>query len=527
MKMITLQIDGREVSVEPGATILDAARKLGIDIPTLCHLDGQPPFGSCMACAVKVNGADRFVPSCATKAADGMMVESETDEVHAERRAAIELLLGDHLGDCVAPCEMACPAHMAIPKMIRQIESGRIREAAAIVKQHIALPAVLGRICSAPCEKACRRAGVDEPVSICLLKRFAADEDLAGETWQPQCARPSGRSVAIIGAGPAGLAAAYHLLQRGHACTLFDAHEQAGGALRYSIDAARLPREVLDAEIGLIEKLGAVFRLGVSVGEKPSLDDLRREFDAVVAASGADGAGIAAAVGPVDRQTLAAGASGVFAAGAAAGKMNQAVRAVAHGRMVAASVDQYLGGSEVTGQSRPFSVHMGKLSEAELAQFAADASEAGRTIPAGGPHTNFTYEEARAEAARCLRCDCRKRDNCALRDWAQTCGADASRFRLERREYERQDCHAEVIYEPGKCIKCGICTRITQQAGEELGLTFVGRGFSVRVAVPLGAELSEGLRKAAAECVRMCPTGALAFKDKVLVQQDESAETSR
>jgi len=215
MTMIKLRIDGREVSVQPGATILDAARKLGIHIPTLCYIESGPPFGSCMVCAVKVSGLDRFVPSCATKATEGMIVESETDEVYGVRRRALELLLGDHLGDCIAPCEAACPAHMAIPRMIRLIAAGRV---------------------AAPCEKACRRGGLDEAVSICLLKRFAAEEDLAGEPWLPECCPPSGRSVAIIGAGPAGLAAAYHLVQRGHACTLFDAHQQAGGALRYALD---------------------------------------------------------------------------------------------------------------------------------------------------------------------------------------------------------------------------------------------------------------------------------------------------
>jgi len=246
-----------------------------------------------------------------------------------------------------------------------------------------------------------------------------------------------------------------------------------------------------------------------------------------VVAAGPDAAEMLAALGPVDRHTLATRVPGVFAAGAAVMKMKQAVRAVANGRSVATSVAQYLAGEEPTGERRPFSVHMGKLSEAELAHFAADANRGARVRPAGEPGAGFTQEEARAEAARCLRCDCRKRDTCKLRAWAEAYGADAGRFRMERREYERDDRHAEVIYEPGKCIKCGICTRITQQAGEELGLTFVGRGFDARIAVPFGAGLSDGLRKAAAECVKSCPTGALAFRDTVCVEHREEQGASR
>ena len=165
--MPKLIIDQREVEVPEGATVLDAARKLGIDIPALCFHEGCNPSTSCLACLVRIGGEERLVPSCATAAAEGMQVESETEAVRQARRTALELLLSDHLGDCMAPCQLGCPAQMDIPTMLRQIAAGQLREAIATVKRDIALPAVLGRICPAPCEKVCRRGDLDAAVSIC------------------------------------------------------------------------------------------------------------------------------------------------------------------------------------------------------------------------------------------------------------------------------------------------------------------------------------------------------------------------
>ena len=142
--MPRLAIDHREIDVPPGATILDAAVRLGIEIPTLCFSRQCEPSTSCLVCLVKVLPGGRLVPACATLAAEGMQVESETDEIHAIRRTTLELLLSDHLGDCVAPCSFGCPAQMNIPQMLRQIAAGQFREALITVKADIAMPAVLG-----------------------------------------------------------------------------------------------------------------------------------------------------------------------------------------------------------------------------------------------------------------------------------------------------------------------------------------------------------------------------------------------
>jgi NADH dehydrogenase/NADH:ubiquinone oxidoreductase subunit G len=113
-----------------------------------------------------------------------------------------------------------------------------------------------------------------------------------------------------------------------------------------------------------------------------------------------------------------------------------------------------------------------------------------------------------------MHCDCRGQDFCKLRRYAELYKADPKRYKGERREFTQDARHAEVIFEPGKCIDCGLCIQIAAAAGESLGLTFVGRGFNVRVAVPLDHGLDEALRHAAAQCVSACPTAALAFKKK-------------
>ena len=520
--MPRITIDGREVDVAEGATILDAADKAGIQIPTMCFLKGHKPLTSCMVCVVKVVGSSHLVPACGAIVKDGMRIENNCEEVHNARKAALELLLSDHVGDCMGPCQVVCPARMDIPLMIRQIASGRLRDAIATVKKDIALPAVLGRICPKPCEKACRRAAYDEAVSICLLKRYVADVDLGSlEPYLPVCKPNTGKRVAVVGGGPAGLAAAYYLRQEGFECTVFDDHDEPGGMLRYGVPPEQLPRDVLRREIALIEKLGVMFRNGTRVGHDISMEELRRDFDAVFVAVGEvkeDGAvnlGLAADKDgiQVDSRTYATNLQGVFAGGDAVRRRRLTVRSVADGKEAAVSIGQFLSGQQVVGAGRAFNSHIGQLKEGEIEKFIAIVDKGPRVKPhqaEGG----FTDDEAGQESLRCLGCDCRKAGNCRLRQLSEVYGAKSVRFKGERRLFVQETRHSTVVYEPGKCINCGLCVQITAEAGEELGLTFVGRGFDVRVAVPFGRTLAEGLRASAAKCVEACPTGAIAFTNR-------------
>jgi ferredoxin len=545
--MPKLTIDNRTIEVAPGTTILEAAKQAGIEIPTLCPLEGCTPATSCMVCVVKRTDNGRLVPSCAARVEDGLAVESETDEVRQARRDALELLLSDHPGDCLGPCQTVCPAHMDIPRMLRAAGAGDSALAARVAREALVLPATLGRICPAPCEKGCRRGDLDAPISIRLSHRRAAETDLATGPALPakhlnvpdsrvplaacppvlsglptggQAARAT-RRVAIIGSGPAGLAAAWHLLQEGVACTVFDDHPQAGGALRHGVPEDRLPRGVLDAEIELVAKLGAEFRLGVRVGRDVSLADLRRDFQAVILATGAAVAG-----GPplgveglppdvtTDRKTSQTSVPGVFVAGSGR-HQKLAVRAVADGTATAHSVMQHLAGQSVTTPKRTFTTRLHQPTADEMAALAAAAGAEGRVEPTGGQAAGLTPDEARREAARCLHCDCRKADACRLRRWADAYDANPARHAGTRRRFEQDRRHDSVIYEPGKCIACGLCVQITERAKEPLGLAFLGRGFNVRVDVPLGESMAKGLQKVAEECVAACPTGALAKKEEV------------
>jgi formate dehydrogenase major subunit len=685
---VTLTIDGRSVTVAAGTTILAAARMLGLSVPTLCHVDGFEPSASCFLCAVKIEGRPNLWPSCATPAGEGMVVINDSEEVRAARQTSLELLLSDHAGDCIGPCRTGCPARLDIPNFIERISAGDHRKAREIVTDDLTLPASLGRVCPRLCEQRCRQCDVKEALSIRNLHRFAADTGSRaptapvsgnGASTRETTPKPaaSGKRVAIVGAGPAGLAAAHHLLQRGHGVVLFDAHAQAGGMLRYGIPAFRLPRHVLDAEIGMIRHLGAEFRLGERLGRDFTLADLRREFAAAFLALGAQdsrglgcpgeelatpalellekladgqspvvgddvivvGGGntamdtcrsavrlgakrvrvfyrrsrrempclmeeveaaeaegvqieflvsplrlarkgeklvltcqrmelgapdesgrarslaihgsdfdveascVIAAIGQsvnteslggadltlsrwgiaANPKTLETNLPGVFAGGDAVTGPDLAVRAVAAGKLAAASIDQYLNGRKVIGAPEAVNVVLGKLSEEELAVFLRGIEQAPR---APMPHLvmekrrttfeevelGFSSEAATRESRRCLGCGCGKAIPCRLRQFATEYGVDPQRFVGERRRFARDTSHPEITFEPGKCIICGACVRVAAQAGEQFGLSFIGRGFHVAVAGPFDRPMAEALQKSARRAAEACPTGAIMLK---------------
>lgn len=546
--MPKITIDQHQVEVTPGATILDAARKLGIDIPALCFLETCDPSTSCLCCLVKVNGSPRLVPACATAALDGMQVESETPDIHSVRRKSLELLLSDHLGDCVAPCSLACPAEMNIPQMLRQISCGNMTEAIATIKRDIALPAILGRICPAPCEKTCRRHDLDKSVSICLLKRYAADVDLASaDPFNPPCHSSSGKKVAIIGAGPTGLASAYYLAQAGHICTIYDENNLPGGRLHTESTADVLPRHIIEKEIAQIVRLGVRLEMKRRIDSYESLHVLSTTYDAILLACGSTS--IEQAVnwklkttpkGIEVAHTYQTLVPNIFAAGNAIRTKGLVVRSVADGKEAAASIDQFLSGQIVIGPQKTFTTKIGRMGKQELDRFSAGTTKTLRNDPAAGIQNGFTAEEAQTQATRCLHCDCRAQSDCKLRKYADLYGADPRRYKERpttahiaskqtsnssdkstqsspipnRREFEQDIYHEDIIFEIGKCIDCGLCIQIASKASESLGLTFIGRGFNVRVAVPLNRHLDEALRRSAAQCVAACPTAALAFKEK-------------
>lgn len=348
-----LEIDGRRVEAPARSTILDACGKLGISIPTMCYRAGYDHFTSCMVCVVRDEARGRLLPACSALVEDGMKIDTCGTEVRESRKAALELLLSDHVGDCEAPCRRVSPLNTNIPAMIREVAAGRIEEAAAILAKHGVTREFVKNDGDVKSQKVCRRGQIDGAVSILELERFVV--------------RSAQNTLPAIGAGTA------------------------------APDSAR--------------------------------------FNSV----------------------------------------------------------------------------LGRLTDEEKERFLAVASAAKAVIPAAG--AGYTKEEAMAEAARCLHCDCRKPDSCKLRQYATEYGAKQARFKsTERRLFEQVAQHVDVIFEQGKCISCGLCVRITKARGEELGLSFTGRGIATRISVPFGESMTKALVKTAREVVEACPTGALAFR---------------
>ncbi|MGD9225882.1 MAG: FAD-dependent oxidoreductase [Desulfobacterales bacterium] len=190
--------------------------------------------------------------------------------------------------DDLVPCKAACPAHIDVPGYLRMCAQGKRDEANAIIREKVPFPGILGRVCIHPCEAACRRGELNASISICALKRYAADGEKGRWKKESRLEADSGRKVAIVGAGPGGLTAAFYLRKKGHAVTIFDAGKAAGGMMRYGIPEYRLPREILDKEINEILDLGIELKPGRILGKDITLDQLINDgYDAVFLGVGA------------------------------------------------------------------------------------------------------------------------------------------------------------------------------------------------------------------------------------------------
>jgi predicted molibdopterin-dependent oxidoreductase YjgC len=352
--MITLKIDNQAVTVEANTTILAAAQRLGISIPTMCFLPELTPSTSCMVCLVAIQGQTSLVPSCGTLAEEGMEVRTNTPEVLSARKHAVSLLLSEHTGDCLAPCQRACAQNINIPLMIRHIQAGDFNQAlATIALATDPLDPSLCNACKQPCEIVCRRHLHDEPIAIAQLIR-------AAQTHATQKPLPS--------------------------------------------------------------------RNDRSNNTKPRFCSVIRQ-----------------------------------------------------------------------------------ISPEEVSAFSQHASSDKRTHPQN-PSQGFSPEEARRESLRCLHCDCRKQDACHLRSQADINQAKQFAFAGERTPYT-QHVFEDYIYEPGKCIKCGICTKLCEQAKVLSGFTFFNRGFDIRMGVPFNRFENSELKTVLKACIEKCPTGALCWND--------------
>jgi len=187
-----------------------------------------------------------------------------------------------------APCKATCPAHVSIQGYIALINQGKYREALELFKDAHPFPAICGRVCHHPCEGICTRGDADEPISIQYLHRFLADVDFSEETcFVPEVGEKREEKIAVIGAGPAGLSAAYFLTKEGYQVTIFEKLPVAGGMMAVGIPEYRLPRDIVAAEIKVIEDMGVEIKTGVTFGEDITFENLKGEgFQAFFLATG-------------------------------------------------------------------------------------------------------------------------------------------------------------------------------------------------------------------------------------------------
>jgi len=284
-RKISVTINGQEVQAEEGQTILQATRVLGIDVPTLCYEPKLAPYGACRICVVEVEGQENTPISCGTQIEEGMVITTHSDRLVENRRMVLELIFSDHDAYCLPPCQFKCPTRVDIPGYLKQNTLGNWEEATRILKRSLPFPAILGRVCPAPCETHCRREEVDTAIAIRDSHRYCADRVLevdapAPTPWPKE--PDSGRRVAIIGSGPAGMSAAYYLQLRGHHCDVYEADPEQGGMLRYGIPAYRLPKEWMDRELNHVWELGATFKPNMRLGRDFHIADLLDSgYDAV------------------------------------------------------------------------------------------------------------------------------------------------------------------------------------------------------------------------------------------------------
>lgn len=674
--MISLNIDGKEIKARAGQTILSIARDHGIDIPTLCHDERVKPYGSCGLCVVEVEGSKNLVRSCSIEAQDGMCIKTDTAKIRNSRKLTLEMILSEHSGDCRPPCLKACPAQTDCQGYVGLIANGQYREAVALLKDRYPLPASIGLICPHPCEEACRRQLVEEPIAIAALKAFVGVQDLnSDETYMPEVKPATGQKVAIVGAGPAGLTAAYFLAREGHQVKVYEAMPQAGGMLRYGIPEYRLPKDLLDREIELIRKLGVEFVFNQRIGRDIELDYLANEYNAVfigigawvssrIGCAGEDSKGViggveflrdvtmrrpvalgqrVAVIGggntamdaartairlgaqqvmvlyrrtraempaqeieireaeeegvifkfllapeeiisdegrvaairmqkmelgeadasgrrrpaptgeeeiiPLDNVLAAIGQQvnpagfeslqlsrwgtidagqnsfmtsmkGVFAGGDGVSGPGIAIEAIAQGRAAAEAMIKYLRGEALENTPR-FLVekavdpadfdHYEKQPRVELKY--EDADKRRRNF---APISQlFTEAEAVKEAKRCLECGCAEYFECKLIKYAANYNVEPERLTGAKHPQLAVEDHPFIIRDMDKCILCGLCIRVCNEAMGATALGLVNRGFETVVQPELGAALKASDCICCGQCVALCPTGALTERNSL------------
>ena len=268
--------------------LVECSRHLNIDILTCSEVENVT--GEAGNFKVKVKQAPRYVDlekcsgcglcseACTVKLPDKFNKGlSERKAIYIDYPQAVPLVYAIEKRG-VPPCRATCPAGMNVQGYIALLRDGKYKEAVKLMRQDMPFPAVCGRVCFHPCEAKCERGKVDDPIAIQSLKRFASKYELENGVELPELPEKRDEKVAIVGAGPSGLTAAYELAQKGFTVTVYESMPKAGGMLRYAIPAYRLQKDVLDQEIQFIEDLGVDIKTNMTLGKEITLEGLKRDY---------------------------------------------------------------------------------------------------------------------------------------------------------------------------------------------------------------------------------------------------------
>ena len=502
VKQFTIEIDGKAVEVNENMTVLDAAGAAGIEIPALCFSRQHGACNTCMVCGVRDLEKD-IIPACSTKVHAGMHVDASGPEIREFRKHALEFLLAEHVGDCDAPCRLSCPVFFDVPAMLHKIAADDFAAAADLIHDGMPLPHLSCMLCKRrPCEKACRRGRHDTPLEIvAALHAALKTKSFPAEEHQRKY------SVAVVGSGCAGLAAADMLSKRDCRCTVFEAGDKPG----MEIAALLAPENLwlLENELARLAAAGIEFKCSAKIMSEDIAGRLLKEFDAVLLCIGSRSMTEFSPLLKTDEngaftklQSFMTSIEGVFAAEDMAIHAS-GIQAVADGVEAGHAVISWLEhGRHFIAENR-YDHRFGEVTPEDMQQF---------TDGTGSVKTEVTDNAgAMLEASRCLHCDCRKYENCLLRKYASGYMTQQIRIPSQRHAFRRINA-GDVIYEPGKCIRCGICIKIGEAGGKAVAPVFKGRGYEVEMGAPLGHSMTEALEGIGPECTAACPTGALSRK---------------
>lgn len=375
------------------------------------------------------------------------------------------------------PCRTACPAHVNVQGYVSLLQKGKFREAVELIREDMPFPAICGRVCFAPCEKACARKNVDQAVAIRSLKRIVADvEREQGRVRGEPVPKKYNRKIAIIGAGPAGLAAAYDLVKLGYPVTIFEHMRELGGMMRHRIPDSLLEKFVVANEIAYIQDLGVDIKCGIEFGKDITLDTLREEgYEAVFIAIGKLSESVSlppelmskepsGSVIPVDPLTLETKTPGIFAGGdSIQTKPGGIIAAVSTGRQAAVSIHRYLNGEDLkAGRSECEEIVWVKNWE------TVDKKPQRYIAKKGEPKPRLSFEEA-AEALEKVK--------------------------------------QKAMFEAFRCLCCGPCSECLA------GTVFCQTNKPV---------IDENLCVGCNVCISICPFGAMNRNEKGVAQVDDA-----